>query len=154
MGDFEGPQELEVGLGDFDGLKFSAGAAEAAGGFHTAVGEPFAGVEEFDEEREGFDADAVEAEVDLKFVLVVCGGFIAAGAGDAWPTEYGCVVGAVHDVQADGAEEFMLGLFHPAEEIGEVSDASEVGVGEFDTAGGDIGLHSELPRSQGGRRSN
>ena len=78
-------------------------------------------------------ADLVDAEANFQHLFEARGFAVVAGNFQAWPAILQPAVGLV-DAEPEGTEEGVLGGFDEAEEIREVHDAGEVGVGELDRA--------------------
>lgn len=111
----------------------TGGPCGSGGGFGGIGG----GIERKNPEAvaEAGGAEFEEAKADLEGFFEARGTMVAAGGFESRPA----VVpgagggGGVRGV-AEGAEEGVLGGFDVAEEIREVDDAGEIGVGEFDLA--------------------
>ena len=107
-----------------------AGGGEGTGGWDVWV------FPDAEDEADGLGAHFCDEDLDFGFFFELEGLAVFSGDLEAGPAGFGvweALLGWV-DAEAEGSVEGVFGVFHPAEEDGEVHDAGEVGFREGDAA--------------------
>jgi hypothetical protein len=118
---------------------YASGDGLADGGFYAFA---VLGFPKLKGVGDGAVADLGDDQAHLYFILETEGALEATGGLYAWPT-YALVAGGKVHGKSEGTEERVLANLHPSIKVGEVHDASEIGLGELYLAGnGKFGWHN------------